>query len=338
MPRGVLVTDDRTPQLEGGYVRVANALFDAWLQASSRLSKRESVVFMAVVRETYGWQRKIAPMTAATAARLTGFDASDCRKAISSLADQGLIVVENRGRKNQQIGPQKDHSRWFSGANHPAKRRGESPRKAAEGGANHPSKSGVNHPGSDTDPGRITPGKEGRITPDKRGESPRELELQPTDGAASSDPKDRKDSRKTTTEPPVVPLPAKKRGKQSVSVELMQQSLPGLSEGVAQDYLAMRKAKRAPLTETAWKAISASVREACRELGHSPDRVLAYAQMRSWVGFQLDWYRKGVGVTPNGGSHDGPQARFGAAAEPRISEADRTRNAIARQRAAEGSR
>lgn len=40
---------------------------------------------------------------------------------------------------------------------------------------------------------------------------------------------------------------------------------------------------------------------------------------------------------PNGGSHGGAQARFAIPSEPRISEADRTRDAIARQRAAEGS-
>jgi hypothetical protein len=71
----------------------------------------------------------------------------------------------------------------------------------------------------------------------------------------------------------------------NVTVETMLDSLPGLSESVASDYLAYRKTKKAPLTKTAWDRIAGSIRGS----PHSPDECLAVAMMRGWQGFEASW-------------------------------------------------
>jgi uncharacterized protein YdaU (DUF1376 family) len=59
----------------------------------------------------------------------------------------------------------------------------------------------------------------------------------------------------------------------------------GLSEQEASDYLAHRKAKRAPLTQTAWDGIKAEAHKA--KLSASAVAVLC--TQRGWVGFDAAW-------------------------------------------------
>lgn len=74
----------------------------------------------------------------------------------------------------------------------------------------------------------------------------------------------------------------------TVSAEQMVESAPGLSLDVARDYLAHRKAKRAPLTPRAWKGIANTVAQVA-QLGVTPDAALAKAIERGWTGLELEW-------------------------------------------------
>lgn len=70
-----------------------------------------------------------------------------------------------------------------------------------------------------------------------------------------------------------------------LSVNTICALLPGLSPSVAADYLTHRKAKKAPMTESAWKII-------CREIqksGVSPDDALSEAMAAGWQGFKAEW-------------------------------------------------
>lgn len=62
---------------------------------------------------------------------------------------------------------------------------------------------------------------------------------------------------------------------------------PGVSSSVWEDFLAVRKAKRSPVTETAIKSIE---REA-EKSGWSLEQALAECAARGWVGFKADWVR-----------------------------------------------
>lgn len=78
-----------------------------------------------------------------------------------------------------------------------------------------------------------------------------------------------------------------RKGKGTVNESLgaMMEILPGLSEQTASEYLAFRKAKKAPLTPGAWKKIASEVVKS----GLSPDDALNTAMARGWQGFDASW-------------------------------------------------
>lgn len=78
---------------------------------------------------------------------------------------------------------------------------------------------------------------------------------------------------------------ASKVSKIWLSVEQMCAGNPDLSPPVAEQYLAHRRAKRAPLTELAWSSIVEEVRKTQRPL----DAALPYAMNRGWTGFEYAW-------------------------------------------------
>jgi hypothetical protein len=51
------------------------------------------------------------------------------------------------------------------------------------------------------------------------------------------------------------------------------------------DYVAIRKAKRAPLTKTAWKRLMTEITKA----GWTAEDALQECNARGWVGFSADW-------------------------------------------------
>jgi len=86
------------------------------------------------------------------------------------------------------------------------------------------------------------------------------------------------------------PSPTKKpkAEKTGVTIARMIESLPELSESVARDFLAYRKAKKAPLTKTAWDRMSAEIVKA-GAYGYSPDDALAEAMEANWQSVKADW-------------------------------------------------
>lgn len=86
------------------------------------------------------------------------------------------------------------------------------------------------------------------------------------------------------------PSPTKKTKaeKTGVTIARMIESLPELSESVARDFLAYRKAKKAPLTKTAWDRMSAEIVKA-GAYGYSPDDALAEAMEANWQSVKADW-------------------------------------------------
>ena len=75
----------------------------------------------------------------------------------------------------------------------------------------------------------------------------------------------------------------------------MVESLPGLSVAVARDWLAHRKAKKSPLTPSAWQPICAEIGKA----GVPPDEALSEAMAAGWTGFKASWLANREG----GGTH-----------------------------------
>jgi len=79
-----------------------------------------------------------------------------------------------------------------------------------------------------------------------------------------------------------------------------------VSESVWQDFQAVRKAKRAPLTDTALKGIRREAGKAGIPLADA----IAYCVERNWVGFNAGWYADRSGKQPRAS----PQPKHAAAA------------------------
>lgn len=75
------------------------------------------------------------------------------------------------------------------------------------------------------------------------------------------------------------------KGTVTESIERMMEILPGLSSDSATEYLAYRKAKKAPLTPGAWKALAAEMAKS----GMAPDDAINMAMARNWQGFECAW-------------------------------------------------
>jgi len=94
-----------SPQIEDGYTRIANELFEALLRAD--LSKRHLLVVLAIMRQTYGFNRTMDRISGSQIAELTGVRRNHCNVAVMQLVK--LKIVKRAGR---QIGIQKDYDQW----------------------------------------------------------------------------------------------------------------------------------------------------------------------------------------------------------------------------------
>ena len=83
----------------------------------------------------------------------------------------------------------------------------------------------------------------------------------------------------------------------------MLDSLPGLTEPIAAQYLGFRRAKRAPLTAAAWSVICAEVGKS----GAPPDAALSEAMAAGWTGFKASWLANRNANTATAGGKNGSE-------------------------------
>ena len=82
------------PQLENGHIRIANELFDAMCRAP--LSGREFQVLNAILRRTYGWQKKADSISLEQLKQATGITHRPwLMRLLKSLEDQKIIRGEH---------------------------------------------------------------------------------------------------------------------------------------------------------------------------------------------------------------------------------------------------
>jgi len=87
-----------SPQLEHGHTRIANALLEAMTRYPFR--RGEFRVVMAVLRLTYGWRKKQAPISARQLAKATGFSARHAKRLLRALVVADVLVRTKQGRRN----------------------------------------------------------------------------------------------------------------------------------------------------------------------------------------------------------------------------------------------
>ncbi len=101
-----------SPQCEHGFTRIANELLDAFLLAGKRLTKREALVWLAILRLTYGFNKKGDFISVRRLEKVTGIRFDHVHETVWKLKERGLIHLEKRDGR-LFLGINKDYSLWF---------------------------------------------------------------------------------------------------------------------------------------------------------------------------------------------------------------------------------
>lgn len=83
------------PQLEDGYTKIANGLLEDILLAD--LNKEELKIIFAIIRKTYGWNKKADKISFSQFAEITGIDRRHISRIIKTLLDKGFIERSEAG-------------------------------------------------------------------------------------------------------------------------------------------------------------------------------------------------------------------------------------------------
>lgn len=90
------------------------------------------------------------------------------------------------------------------------------------------------------------------------------------------------------------PTHTRKRGADSSStISVTGLAAEGVEKKVAADWLTLRKAKRLPLTQTAWDG----VKEEAEKVGMSPAQAVLYAVKANWASFKAEWVQRDGAAT-----------------------------------------
>ncbi len=292
--------------MEDGFVRIANELHQALAQ--SRMTGNERAVVDAVIRLTYGYQRKEARITGQTFASWTGLDSSDCSSIVTELVRRRILL---RAGSRSPISLNKDYTQWEkprgvhrrvkkkggeSGENRPTGGNGE---QSPHSGENRPTETGQNRPTykdmKDIPP---LPSVEGEGPLPESGQGPKPAK------AAQSKPK-------------------------AKPAQLDLSNLPSeVSAEAVQGFIEHRKVLKKPLTQ---RALNLNVNEALRAAERIPDltadQALDETVLAGWQGVKADWLARRLGSQQRPGAGMNQAERLHAANQQAIREAVARRQA-----------
>ena len=98
-----------SPQLEKGHTRIANELLEAII--AYPFNATELKIIFVVIRKTYGWKKKTAPISYGHLAKLTGIDKRHVRRSLNKLI-QDKIISKERNRTSNILGLNKHYLGW----------------------------------------------------------------------------------------------------------------------------------------------------------------------------------------------------------------------------------
>jgi len=84
-------TKDGNPQVEDGFIRIANELWDAWM--CCRFSEREDRIIKTIVRFSYGVGKKYALLSKSEMARYAYIELPHVRRLLSSLVSKKVVEL-----------------------------------------------------------------------------------------------------------------------------------------------------------------------------------------------------------------------------------------------------
>jgi len=156
-----------SPQLEKGFVRIANELFERLYQ--SCLPGREHRAMEFILRVTFGYGRKTAEISSSELGVEIDCDPSDARKLLANLIRRNMLirVSESSSRKAAEYQINKNWERWKHERKTPWPPLREKVSRGPYPPAKNPSR-GVDPPPS----GAPIPRRTGRLSPGERGVDP----------------------------------------------------------------------------------------------------------------------------------------------------------------------
>lgn len=98
-------------QLENGYCKIANEIIEAL--ARTRIPGQAGQVLLAIVRRTYGWNKKEATISNRDLMDATGMSHVHVYRAVQKLVEMNLIVRTELGTKKVKYQFNKDFDKWI---------------------------------------------------------------------------------------------------------------------------------------------------------------------------------------------------------------------------------
>jgi phage replication O-like protein O len=94
-----------SPQLENGYIKIANDIYDAFCR--TRISGEERQILDCILRKTYGWNKCEDAISISQFADMTGIQKPHIIRAIKGLLAKNIISVANIGNSIAKNGNDK---------------------------------------------------------------------------------------------------------------------------------------------------------------------------------------------------------------------------------------
>ena len=98
-----------SPQVEDGYIQIANELIDAIISYPFKNSELKIVI--AVIRKTYGWKKKKEQLSFSQISKISRVSIRHTKRVIKRLVQDNLILKEKR-ENNNILALNKDYYSW----------------------------------------------------------------------------------------------------------------------------------------------------------------------------------------------------------------------------------
>lgn len=98
------------PQVENGHTRIANELLEAIL--SHGFTHRQQTIVLAIIRKTYGYNKKVDDMSLEQLVELTGMKKQHVSTTLVEL-EKANVITREKGRHAYRIGLNKIYTSWL---------------------------------------------------------------------------------------------------------------------------------------------------------------------------------------------------------------------------------
>ncbi|EAO1203511.1 replication protein [Salmonella enterica subsp. enterica serovar Agona] len=249
--------EPRVADLDDGFTRIANEILEAVMHAG--LSQHQLLVFMAVMRKTYGFNKKSDWVSNEQLSELTGILPHKCSSAKSALVKRGILTQTGR-----VIGINKTVSEWSS--------------LPVKGTEKKPYLEKVNLPES----GKKSLPESGKKSLPESGNGYYPNQVNTKDTIT-------KDSKDNSNKPPKPPKPPR-----AVSFDASSVQLPDwLSSIIWSSWVEYRRDLKKPIKSQQTVTQAINLLDRCRLNGYTPEEIINRSIANGWQGlFEPDGQAK----------------------------------------------